>query len=918
MTDLKRNLDSHTFVFALGKGKGLGRIENVRWIFRKMIRKLSAPMVDTSVTYAQYEALDQDAKLEKKRAPGSWTPSRYKGNRRAIADLREKTLIVYDLDYVTHEQLDDIRQGFVGIADYAWFMHTTRSHTPESPRVRMVIPTSRPMQPDEAHAVFRLLALTLADDPEEAIEIPDLVSFRGNQTMFWPSISQGQEFWADRNDAPILDVDAFLAENPDWENFENLPYQTEERKNGKIDPNRRMEDPYEKPGEMGAFNRAYTVQEVIQEFLPEVYSPVDTESGEERYTYLQGTASSGAVVYEDGKFLHSNHGSDPVTTCNAFDLCRLHMFGHLDSDAHHNVSPGNMPSFKAMMDFARKDARVIADMYSGFDDTLDDLADDDADEDEDERPAPQPRQDDDDDLLGPEPGGEDDGDLGNKLDDLDDDDEPVERPKKDKPDHTWTANFRRKANGDLEPVLNNATLIVSNDRRAKDSIGYNEFTLDPVCFKPIRAPKIETPSKNVAKRDRKTGRGWEDADDMSIQIILSANAERGGYEVDIARTHIETAVLNQGMNNPIHPVKDFLEACEAKWRSKNAPTGNIERLAIDYLGCPDTPFHRESSRMLLIAAVARIYEPGCKFDVMPIIEGPTGSRKSTFWDILFGGFTTELKCDLDKTDRVIENLRGNWAVEMAEMAAAKKADSNTLKMQLSSSRDVHRLAYAKREKEFPRQSIWVGTSNEDDYLTDPTSTRRYWVWRTLLSRFNPIDTAKLERNLWALWGEAMYAYKTMRQEKAHGDLWLDLQDHDVILEANQIAEGSRKRTAAENVSEIVRDWLDTPVPAEDALVDKDGMTLAGYEGDVTPMVRNMVTPKEAFEALRDEPVVQAYRNSSTAVFGKALKLVPGWSEVGKVRRHGSNQTVWFVRDEDGPLWVPAENHEDHEVDDLLG
>lgn len=121
-------------------------------------------------------------------------------------------------------------------------MHTTRSHTPESPRVRMVIPTSRPMKPDEGNAIFRLLALNLADDPEKAIEIPDPVSFRGNQTMFWPSISKGQDFWTDRNDAPILDVDAFLAAQPDWDNSENLPYQAEESKNGKIDPNRRMEE----------------------------------------------------------------------------------------------------------------------------------------------------------------------------------------------------------------------------------------------------------------------------------------------------------------------------------------------------------------------------------------------------------------------------------------------------------------------------------------------------------------------------------------------------------------------------------------------------------------------------------------------------------------------------------------------------
>lgn len=896
LKDLRHNNDRHTFVFANGKGRGLGRIENVRWSWKKLKRKLSEPMVDTSVTFAQYEALDQDEKLVKKRAPGSWTPSRYRSNRRAIADLREKTLIVYDLDYVTRNQLDDIKLGLAPISEFAWFMHTTRGHFPESPRARMILPVSRPMKPDEAHAVFRLLATKLADDPEEGIEIPDLVSFRGNQTMFYPSISRGQEFWTSENVAPILDVDEFLAENPGWEDFENLPYQVEESNRGKIDPNRRMEDPYKKPEPMGAFNRAYTVQEVIANWLTEVYAPGDSES-EERYTYLLGTGSNGAVVYEDGKFLHSNHGSDPVQTCNAFDLCRLHMFGHLDAEAHHNTAPGNMPSFKAMMEFARQDERVIGDLYQGFDDTLDDLEDEDTDQDE----------------------GEDDGDdsdLGSMLDDLGDDDEDEpEEPKKEKADKSWIKNLRRKANGELEPVLNNVALIVEHDRRIKDCISYNEFTYDPVCRKPIRAPKISTPSKTLSRRDRKRGRRWEDADDMSIQLICSGNNARGGYETDFPRNQVETAVLSQGMRNPVHPVKELIQSHYAKWQKKGSPTGALDSWVVDYLGCPDTPFHRESARVLMIAAVARIYEPGCKFDVMPVIEGATGSRKSTFWSTLFGGFVTELDCDLDRGDRVIENLRGNWAVEMAEMAAAKKAESNMLKMRLTQQCDVHRLAYAKREQEFPRQSIWVGTSNEDDYLTDPTSNRRFWVWKSPKDRFDPIDTDALESNLWQIIGEAYQSYVDMREAEPYKPLFLDLQSPEVIREAIEIAEGSRRATAVETMAEGVQEWLDQAVPAEEC-EGVDGVIPDDAMGDGTPMVRNMVTAKMVFDLLEGESFMRGYRNTNPSTMGRVLKLVPGWRCIERQRRHGVN-AVWFVRGEDGPLWVNAAGSDTGEIDDLL-
>ena len=93
--DLRRDNDNHTFVIAEGIGKGLGKIKNQRRSWRKLKRMLSAPSVDSAITYAQYEALDQDEKLEKKRAPGSWTPSRYKSNRRAIADPTTSILTIF-------------------------------------------------------------------------------------------------------------------------------------------------------------------------------------------------------------------------------------------------------------------------------------------------------------------------------------------------------------------------------------------------------------------------------------------------------------------------------------------------------------------------------------------------------------------------------------------------------------------------------------------------------------------------------------------------------------------------------------------------------------------------------------------------------------------------------------------------------
>ena len=499
--------DNHTFVVAVSVGKGLGKIRHTRRSWRKWRTIWSEPSVDASCTFAQYEALSPNEKVARKRAPGSWTPSRYKGNRRAVVDLLEKTLLVYDLDHVTHCQLDHIRIGLAPISRFEWFMHTTRSHTPENPRVRMILPVSRPMKPDEANAVFRLVAQELADDPEEGIEIPDLVSFRVNQTMFLPSISKGQEFWTDRNVGQIVDVDAVLAANPGWENYENLPYQVEETKKGLTDPNKRMEDPYKKPEPIGAWCRVYPVQEVISEFLPDIYAPGDSET-EERYTYLPGSGANGAVVYEGGKFLHSNHGTDPVETANAFDLARIHLFGHLDADAHHNTTPGNMPSFKAMVEFARKDERVLAELYGDHDATLDDLDDDE--EVESLHPRRKPN------MLTPtsmtssatsrratirwETGWT----ISMTARTTTARTTTARSPRRRTPPGGSTSARRPTARS--RRVLSNAVLILQNDRRIKDCIAYNEFTYDPICLKPIRSRRSNCRPASCA-RPRRSGAG---------------------------------------------------------------------------------------------------------------------------------------------------------------------------------------------------------------------------------------------------------------------------------------------------------------------------------------------------------------------------------------------------------------------------
>jgi hypothetical protein len=297
---------------------------------------------------------------------------------------------------------------------------------------------------------------------------------------------------------------------------------------------------------------------------------------------------------------------------------------------------------------------------------------------------------------------------------------------------------------------------------------------------------------------------------------------------------------------------------------------------------------------------------------MVILQGATGARKSAFFRYLFTeDFFGDPDIDLENTGRVIEGIKGLWCVEMAEMKIAKKTDSNTLKRILSTVSDTYRLAYASRPWTFHRQCVFVGTSNEDDYLSDPTSSRRYWVHRTPKTEHDPIDTDALQRRLWAIWGEAYQAYLDMREKQPHGPLWLDLRDPKVQRERDRIAEGSRKATVTEIVAEVIQTWLDTPVPANKAMVGDDELTLDGYDDDETPMVRGMVTAETAYEQLRVNPLLQAFRNLDVRTFGKALVKVPGWREIGRVRRFGQPPKVWFGRKgHDGAEWIPAPEDDD--------
>lgn len=281
---------------------------------------------------------------------GGFVGGYIKDGRRLKGNVTERQIITLDADHMPNgTDLADLVLEKLDM-DVGFVVYSTHKHTPEAPRQRLVIPMARTVSPDEYEAIARKIAEKLG------IELFDDSTYEPHRLMYWPSHSIDAKPYFYHFDGEFLDPDAILAEYPDWKDTSFWPYSS------RVDAIRKKQadkagDPLEKPGVIGAFCKAYTVQDAIAKFLPEVYVPCDKP---DRYTYAAGSTAAGLVIYNDGLFAYSNHSTDPAggQLCNAFDLVRVHRFGNLDDEADIEKAINQRSSYKAMTDFAAKDADV--------------------------------------------------------------------------------------------------------------------------------------------------------------------------------------------------------------------------------------------------------------------------------------------------------------------------------------------------------------------------------------------------------------------------------------------------------------------------------------------------------------------------------------------------------------------------------
>lgn len=275
------------------------------------------------------------------------------------------------------------------------------------------------------------------------------------------------------------------------------------------------------------------------------------------------------------------------------------------------------------------------------------------------------------------------------------------------PADDWKRELVRGGNGALLAGVPNAFLVLTHRPEWRNVLAFDEFAQRPV-------KRMPPPFARGVAGD------WEGMDDSFTAFWLATKAGMAKLTSAQAAEAAEMAARAA----PFDPVREYLESLT--WdRTERLPSW-----LPDFFGAPDTPYTRLVGRLWLVGMARRAFEPGCKFDYMPILEGPQGRGKSTALEILahpWFGNTDFVMGDKDS----MAVMQGKWLYEVAELDSFNKADTTRVKSFVTRQMDEFRPAYGRRILKIPRRVVLVGTTNQFEYFKDSTGNRRFWPIKCL-------------------------------------------------------------------------------------------------------------------------------------------------------------------------------------------
>lgn len=348
----------------------------------------------------------------------------------------------------------------------------------------------------------------------------------------------------------------------------------------------------------------------------------------------------------------------------------------------------------------------------------------------------------------------------------------------------WVLDLGIDGKGNYLPTINNVKLILENDERLKEKLAYNAFTL--------RYSAMGALPWNTCDRERE----WGDPDDSGLRHYIESV-----YRIK-SKSAIEDARVLVSQENSYHPIRRYLDSLE--WDGKL----RAERIFVEYLGAEDNAYTRACTKKTLVAAVRRIYQPGVKFDNMPVLVGPQGCGKSRIVQLLGGDWFSDTLTTVQGKE-AYEQIQGFWIIEIAELSAMRKSEIEAVKHFTAKCSDSYRAAYGHHVETHPRQCVFFGTTNRYEFLRDSTGNRRFW----------PIDVSpeRAVKNLFLhltanevsqIWAEAVQIHKSGE------NLYLDTD------ELKKLAEEEQERHFEESpLTGDIKKYLDKLLPENWAQMD---------------------------------------------------------------------------------------------------
>jgi predicted P-loop ATPase len=318
------------------------------------------------------------------------------------------------------------------------------------------------------------------------------------------------------------------------------------------------------------------------------------------------------------------------------------------------------------------------------------------------------------------------------------------------------------------------------------------------------------------------------------------------FKFQAAKEFFRDAIIDLARANAFHPVRDYID--NLKW-------DGVERLGdwlVKYAGVKDTKYTRAVGRLMLVAAVKRVRHPGCQFDEMLALDGPQGTLKSTLIRTLAvkqEWFLDDLSLSAN-TQKLIEQVRGKWIIEVSELAGMKKAELEHVKAMLSRTHDRSRLSYDRIVTDLPRHCVFFGTTNDAKYLRDQTGNRRIWP-----ATITTIDIEALMRDRDQLWAEAAAAETRGESIRLSKELW-----------------SKAKREQDERLED--EPWIEM---IEEVLGDKEGKITKRDVGAIINRPSGQIT---------------AYDNKRLVHAMKSL----GWKDDKKLRFGSDPEHCWYRGD----------------------